>query len=243
RDDHGRCDRRAARHVRRLAGARWRAHRGGAGAVLRRLRAAPARLLRGEDRGRACLPPGAPRRGRGAGAAAGPGVGTRADGARARDPWATGDGGEGGRGKSGPVLQRRARGGGGARRGRVEAARRGGRRMTGSGAGGGTVATVGTFDGIHRGHQAVLAEIVRRARAGEGGEGRGGLESLLVPFAPHPLEVLNPSAAPRLPSRPGEKRALVRALGVARIEIVPFTPELARLGPEEFVRDVLRAEF
>ena len=45
--------------------------------------------------------------------------------------------------------------------------------MTGSGAGGGTVATVGTFDGIHRGHQAVLAEIVRRARVGEGGGGRG----------------------------------------------------------------------
>src|SRR2546425_7515795 len=91
----------------------------------------------------------------------------------------TGDGGEGGRGKSGPVLQRRARGGGRARRGRVEAARRGGRRMTGSGAG--TVATVGTFDGIHRGHQAVLAEIVRRARVGGGGGGggRGGPESLL----------------------------------------------------------------
>src|SRR3989449_1574397 len=115
--------------------------------------------------------------------------------------------------------------------------------MTGSGAG--TVATVGTFDGIHRGHQAVLAEIVRRARVGEGGrgEGRGGLESLLVTFDPHPLEVLNPSAAPRLLTLPGEKRALVRALGVGRIEIVPFTPELARLGPEEFVRDVLRAQF
>ena len=115
--------------------------------------------------------------------------------------------------------------------------------MTGSGAGGGTVATGGTFDGIHRGHQAVLAEIVRRARVGEGGKGRGGLESLLVTFDPHPLEVLNPSAAPRLLTLPGEKRALVRALGVARIEIVPFTPELARLGPEEFVRDVLRAQF
>ena len=43
-----------------------------------------------------------------------------------------------------------------------------------------TVATVGTFDGIHRGHQAVLEDVVRRARA-------GGLVSLLVTFDPHPL--------------------------------------------------------
>jgi len=102
----------------------------------------------------------------------------------------------------------------------------------------GTVATVGTFDGIHRGHQAVLAEIVRRARVG--GPGRA---SLLVTFDPHPLEVVNPSAAPRLLTLPDEKRALVAALGVERLEIVPFTPQLARLGPEEFVRDVLRARF
>ena len=102
----------------------------------------------------------------------------------------------------------------------------------------GTIATVGTFDGIHRGHQAVLAEIVRRARAG----GRG-LASLLVTFDPHPLEVVNPSAAPRLLTLPDEKRALVRAAGVERVEFVAITPELARLGPEEFVRDVLRARF
>ncbi len=100
----------------------------------------------------------------------------------------------------------------------------------------GTVATVGTFDGIHRGHQAVLAEVARRARA-------RGLAGLLVTFDRHPLEVVNPSAAPRLLTLPDEKRALVAALGVERTEIVPFTPELARLGPEEFVRDVLRARF
>jgi riboflavin kinase/FMN adenylyltransferase len=100
----------------------------------------------------------------------------------------------------------------------------------------GTVATVGTFDGIHRGHQAVLGEVVRRAHA-------SGLTSLLVTFDPHPLEVVNPSAAPRLLTLADEKRVLAAALGVARIEVVAFTPELARLGPEEFVRGVLRARF
>jgi len=103
--------------------------------------------------------------------------------------------------------------------------------------GGSTVATVGTFDGIHRGHQAVLRELVRRA--GKGGE----RTTLLVTFDPHPLEVVNPSAAPRLLTLSDEKRVLAAALGVERVEVVAFTPELARLGPEEFVRDVLRARF
>ncbi len=100
----------------------------------------------------------------------------------------------------------------------------------------GTVAPVGTFDGIHRGHQAVLAEVVRCAGARR-------LDSLLVTFDPHPLEVVNPSAAPRLLTLPDEKRALAAGLGIGRVEIVPFTPELARLEPAEFVRDVLRARY
>ena len=100
----------------------------------------------------------------------------------------------------------------------------------------GTVATVGAFDGVHRGHRAVLAEIVRRARA-------QGLASLIVTFDPHPLEVVNPPAAPRLLTLPAERRELLEALGLDRIELLPFTPELARLAPEEFVRRVLRAQF
>ena len=98
----------------------------------------------------------------------------------------------------------------------------------------GTVATVGTFDGIHRGHQAVLREVVRRA---------GLRVSLLVTFDPHPLEVLNPSAAPRLLTLSDEKRVLAATVGVGRVEVVAFTPELARLAPEEFVRGILRARF
>lgn len=100
----------------------------------------------------------------------------------------------------------------------------------------GTVATVGTFDGIHRGHHAVLSEVVRRGRA-------AGRRSVLVTFDPHPLEVVNPTAAPRLLTLPDEKRVLVGALGIERVEVIAFTPALARLGPEEFVRDVLRARF
>jgi riboflavin kinase/FMN adenylyltransferase len=99
----------------------------------------------------------------------------------------------------------------------------------------GAVVTVGTFDGVHRGHQAVLAEIVRRARA-------GGRESVVVTFDPHPLEVVNPAAAPRLLTLPAERHPLLVACGVGRVVTLPFTAELARLSPEEFVRSVLRAE-
>src|SRR5256885_7677527 len=88
----------------------------------------------------------------------------------------------------------------------------------------GTVATVGTFDGVHRGHQAVLAEIVRRARA-------RGLASLVVTFDPHPLEVVNPSAAPRLLTLPDEKRELMAELGLGRGELGPVTPPPAPPRP------------
>jgi riboflavin kinase/FMN adenylyltransferase len=100
----------------------------------------------------------------------------------------------------------------------------------------GTVVTVGTFDGVHRGHQAVLAEIVRRGRA-------GGRESLVVTFEPHPLEVVNPDAAPRLLTLPEERARLLRQAGVDRVEVLPFTRELAALSPERFVREVLRARY
>ncbi|SRR5712691_415285 len=93
----------------------------------------------------------------------------------------------------------------------------------------GTVVTVGTFDGIHRGHQAVLAEVVRRAR------GRG-LESVLITFHPHPLEVVNPSAAPRLLTLPDEKREVLAGADVDAIVLLPFTREVAAMAPEEFVR-------
>jgi riboflavin kinase/FMN adenylyltransferase len=101
--------------------------------------------------------------------------------------------------------------------------------------GNGAVVTVGTFDGVHRGHQAVAAEVVRRARA-------AGRRSVLVTFDPHPLEVVNPAAAPHLLTLPDERAELLGALGLDRVVVLPFTPELSRLAPDEFVRRVLRAD-
>ncbi len=90
------------------------------------------------------------------------------------------------------------------------------------------VVTMGTFDGVHRGHQAVLAEVTRRARAGK-------LASVLVTFEPHPLAVVNPAAAPKLLTLPAEKAALVQAQGIDQFVLMPFTPAVAQLDAEAFV--------
>ncbi len=99
-----------------------------------------------------------------------------------------------------------------------------------------TVVTVGTFDGVHRGHWAVLEEIARRARA-------SGRASVLVTFEPHPLEIVNPQAAPPLLTLPDEKRLILAQSAVDRVAFVPFTAELRDYPPERFVREVLEARF
>jgi riboflavin kinase/FMN adenylyltransferase len=101
---------------------------------------------------------------------------------------------------------------------------------------GDTVVTVGTFDGIHRGHREVLASLLTHAS-------RIGLAPLVVSFEPHPLEVLNPSAAPQLLA-PGEERIEVLATtGIAHLAILPFTAALARYTAEDFVDLVLRPRY
>jgi riboflavin kinase / FMN adenylyltransferase len=91
------------------------------------------------------------------------------------------------------------------------------------------VVTVGTFDGVHRGHRAVLEEVLRRARA-------NGRASVLVTFDPHPLAVVNPAAAPKLLTLPEEKRELVTAQGIEQFVLLPFTPAVAQLDADAFVR-------
>lgn len=100
----------------------------------------------------------------------------------------------------------------------------------------GTVVTVGTFDGVHRGHLDVIQRLVGRSRD-------VGLPSLLVSFDPHPLEIVNPAAAPLLLTTSEEKLEVLAETGVNYFALVPFTHDLASYGAEEFVDRVLCARF
>ncbi|HEU4736147.1 MAG TPA: bifunctional riboflavin kinase/FAD synthetase, partial [Solirubrobacterales bacterium] len=83
----------------------------------------------------------------------------------------------------------------------------------------------GTFDGVHRGHQAVIK----------------GADTVLT-FDPHPLEVLHPAALPKLIMPFGVKRDVIEGLGVQELVVIPFDKEFAGRSAEEFVEDVLIAK-
>lgn len=96
----------------------------------------------------------------------------------------------------------------------------------------GSTVTVGSFDGVHLGHQSVLREIDRRARA-------AGRSSVLVTFDPHPLEVVNPEAAPSLLTTGPERLEILALSPLDYVLLMRFDRHLASLTPEEFVRQVL----
>lgn len=94
------------------------------------------------------------------------------------------------------------------------------------------VATVGNFDGIHRGQRAILDRVVARAR-------ELGVPSAVVTFEPHPLAVLRPREAPPLLTTPAQKERLVEEAGIEHLLVVRFDGELAGRTAEEFVRRFL----
>ena len=96
-----------------------------------------------------------------------------------------------------------------------------------------TAVTVGTFDGVHRGHLDVIARLIASAHA-------NGVQSVAVTFDPHPLEIVNPSAAPQLLTVGDEKMEVLAESGLDYLVVLPFTPTLAALSAESFVDDVLR---
>ena len=93
------------------------------------------------------------------------------------------------------------------------------------------VVTLGNFDGVHRGHRAVLNALIESGH-------RLGLPSVAVTFDPHPVAVLRPESAPELIA-PGEIRDdLIEDTGIDGLLVMDFTQEFAKQQPEDFVRAV-----
>ncbi len=96
----------------------------------------------------------------------------------------------------------------------------------------GAVVTVGTFDGVHRGHRDVLHTIVERARATQ-------QRSVLATFHPHPLRIVRPDAAPPMLTTTAEKTELLAESGLGYAVFLPFTRALQRYSARRFVEEIL----
>jgi len=97
------------------------------------------------------------------------------------------------------------------------------------------VATIGFFDGVHRGHQYLIQQVQEEAL-------RRGARSLLITFDRHPRSVFAPDSAPQLLTTAEEKMALLRATGVDDIYILPFDLAMAGLTAQEFMQQVLKEQ-
>lgn len=96
----------------------------------------------------------------------------------------------------------------------------------------GMALTIGNFDGVHRGHRAMLDRLVEKARELK-------LACGVLTFEPHPREFFAPKAAPARLTRLREKLELIGEAGVDRVHVLRFGAQLAALAPEQFVDEVL----
>jgi riboflavin kinase / FMN adenylyltransferase len=94
------------------------------------------------------------------------------------------------------------------------------------------VATVGVFDGVHRGHQLIVRTARDAARVQQ-------LPLVVITFDPHPMEVVRPGTHPPLLCTVRRRAELLAGLGVEAVCVLPFSYEFSQLGPDEFVRQVL----
>lgn len=95
-----------------------------------------------------------------------------------------------------------------------------------------SVVTIGSYDGVHRGHQLIIGRAVERAR-------ELGVPAVVVTFDPHPSEVVRPGSHPPLLAPHHRRAELMGELGVDAVLVLPFTSEFSQLSPADFVVKVL----
>ena len=101
----------------------------------------------------------------------------------------------------------------------------------------GVVITIGSYDGVHAGHQHILRQLSQTAQ-------KLGTQSVMMTFNPHPRQVLFPDDdSLQLLTTKDEKVQLISELGVDILVIVPFTPALSQMSPEDYLRDILIKNF
>jgi riboflavin kinase / FMN adenylyltransferase len=92
--------------------------------------------------------------------------------------------------------------------------------------------TIGNFDGVHCGHREILRRVIAAAR-------EEGWKSAVLTFDPHPAKLVAPANAPRLLTTVEERARIILEQGIDEILILPFNSQVAALGPEDFVREIL----
>src|SRR5579863_7755780 len=92
--------------------------------------------------------------------------------------------------------------------------------------------TVGNFDGVHLGHQAFMRQVAALAR-------ERGWKAAVLTFNPHPAKVVAPDRAPKIIMTLDQRAEVMGALGIDEVLMLPFTLDVSRWTPEEFVRTVL----
>ena len=95
-----------------------------------------------------------------------------------------------------------------------------------------SIVTIGTFDGVHVGHQKILKQLYKTALTNE-------LESILVSFFPHPRMVLQKESSLKLLNTIKERTQMIEKTGISNLIVQPFTREFSRLSALDFVRDIL----
>jgi len=95
-----------------------------------------------------------------------------------------------------------------------------------------SIVTIGTFDGVHVGHQQILKQLYKTAHANE-------LESILVSFFPHPRMVLQKESSLKLLNTIEERTQMIEKTGISNLIVQPFTRKFSRLSALDFVRDIL----